>query len=94
MSEETVAATSQEQAWIQIPLNTFGEFIRSDRACGEVTPLHVLWSQFEASATTAHACFLRLCLDLGKVLWQQQCHDWTSQNKAWVSDENVLGCIC
>ena len=43
MSEERVAAASQEQAWIQIPLSLFGEFIRSDRARGEVTPLHVLW---------------------------------------------------
>ena len=77
VSEETVAAASQEQAWIQIPLSPFGEFIRSDRACGAATLLHVLWSKFEATATTAHACFLRLCLDLGQVLWQQQCQHWT-----------------
>ena len=78
---------------MQIPLSLFGEFIRSDRACGEVTPLHVLWSQFEATATTAHAYFLRLCLDLGQVLWQEQCHNWTTQQKAWVGEKKVLGCV-
>ena len=75
VSEETVAAASQGEAWCQIPLNTFGEFIRSDRECGEVTPPQALWSEFETGNTSAHACFLRLCLDLGQVLWQQQCHD-------------------
>ena len=27
-----------------------------------------------------------------QVLWQQR-HDWTSQSKAWVGEEKVLGCI-
>ena len=77
MSEETAAAGSQEQAWVPIPFNLFGAFISNDRACGAETPLQVLWSQFETTATTAHACFLRLCLDLGQVLWQQQCQHLT-----------------
>ena len=90
MPEETVAAASQGEAWCQIPFSTFGEFMRS----GEVTLLQALWGDFETGNTSAHACFLRLYLGLGQVLWQQQCHDWTSQNKAWVGNEQVLGCIC
>ena len=65
VSEDTFATASQEQAWIQIPFSSFGEFIRSDRACGEVTPQQALWSEFETVNTSAHACFLRLCLDFG-----------------------------
>ena len=82
VSEETVAAASQGEAWCQIPFSTFDECICSDRECGKVTPPQALWSQFEAVDTSAHACFLRLCLDLGQVLWQRQRHHLTNQKKA------------
>ena len=67
--------------------------MRASHDYPDSTTVQVLCNQFEAVDTSAHACFLRLCLDLGQVLWQEQCQHWTSQQQAWVGEENVLGCI-
>ena len=48
-----------------------------------VQDLRTLWSNWGARPYSErknlpHSCFLALCLDLGQVLWQWQCHRWTA----------------
>ena len=40
-----------------------------------------------------NGCFLHLCLELGQLLWQEQCHQWTATRKAWMSESRVLSCV-
>ena len=86
-------APFQHAAWTEIPLSDFGQKVRASQDRRHTTELQSLWSEFETVDTSAHACFLRPCLDLGQVLWQEQCHQWTKQKKAWVAEEKVLRCI-
>ena len=60
-------------------LNTFGEFIRSDRECGNMTA-----GVLEPVGSSGHLCaplFSAIVLNLCQIVWRQLCHHLTRQQK-------------
>ena len=97
--EVGVTVRLQRSAWKEFPLSSFGDEQRKNAKQDSPRALQQLWSEWQRTHDTEDigagpkACFLRLCLDLGQLLWQQQCHQWTVLGKAWVHEEKKLGCV-
>ena len=89
----------QKKLWETFPLNEFGEKLRGHAARKKLVSLRSLWEAHQAQMqhgapnATHNGCFLALCLDLGQLLWQDQCHRWTGMRKAWISEQRVLSCV-
>ena len=49
--------------------------------------------QGDAANAGHNGCFVQVCLDLGQLLWQDQCNRWTAMSKAWISEQRVLSCV-
>ena len=79
-----VTVRLQRSAWKEFPLNSFGEEQRKNAKQVSPRALQRLWSEWQSNQDTddtsagPEACFLRLCSDLGQLLWQQ----WTVLGKA------------
>ena len=99
LSVNATAVRSQRAGWKRFPLSSFGEQLCSNDVRKKPASLQTLWASHQASmqgegtATTPNGCFLHLCLELGQLLWQEQCHPWTATKKAWISESRVLSCV-
>ena len=99
LSPSTTDVRFQKAARKAFPLSEFGEKLRANAARKQPASLRTLWQalqermQDDAADATHNGCFLQLCLDLGQLLWQDQCHRWTGLGKAWISEQRVLSCV-
>ena len=99
LSRNTTTVRFQRASWKHFPPSSFGEKLCKNALRMQPASLQSLWASHQASmqdevtATSHNGCFLQLCLDLGQLLWQEQCHQWASMKKAWVPESRVLSCV-
>ena len=99
LSANTTEVRFQRAAWKRFPLSSFGGKLLGNANRKKPASLQSLWAAHQASiqddvADSSHnGCFLQMCLDLGQLLWQEQCHLWTCMKKAWISESRVLSCV-
>ena len=80
LTADTSEVRIQRAAWTGFPLSEFGEKLRANAARKKPASLRSLWEahqtrlQDDAADATHNGCFLQLCIDLGQLLWQDQCH--------------------